>query len=476
MKHALLSLLLFTVVVYSFQACKKEPSHTPPATDEKLIESAKQFFEGSINKSVTQASGNYRIDAAKKPNWTSAKVHQFSTGPAIVVPIQYIEPLSIKTTLGGSKLFNLNDLAHLVIYKDKRGTYQVQVITFLPDSVALKPGYRDFTGILFVESWRGQRLRQLKFNTGGAILTYNAQDSTHLNKSIISTVAPSKIAPSTFIVTCDEIDGYNYSPAYPEDGYAWTESAGCSTWYIDMSGGTGDFESPSNADYGSIGGAGATSTPAEINVSHGPNFIGNIQDYLKCFTNGEGADHNYNVTVCVDQPIPGTRQAWGFQDGASGSSAANNIFDVGHTFLIFSETYGGNTIVRNVGFYPKTVVNPLYPSDQGQLNDNEASIYNISLTINITNTQFFNMLSYVSQGNNPGFMYNLNNNNCTTFALMALQAGFVNLTSQMGSWAVGAGYGYDPGDLGEDIRNMQLDANMTRNTLENSHPNIGNCY
>jgi hypothetical protein len=186
-----------------------------------------------------------------------------------------------------------------------------------------------------------------------------------------------------------------------------------------------------------------------------------------------GTDHTYTVTVCVDQPIPGTRLPWRLQDGPQSSSAANNPVDVGHTFLIFSETYGGNTITRNVGFYPRTGVNPWYPSDQGQLNNNEGSSYNISLTITINSAQFFNMLNYVSQGNNPGYSYDLNSNNCTTFAIKTLQAGSVNLSSQIGVWFKGSGY--DPGDLGEDIRNMSLSSGMVRNTVQSSHPNVGNC-
>jgi len=54
-----------------------------------------------------------------------------------------------------------------------------------------------------------------------------------------------------------------------------------------------------------------------------------------------------------------------------------------------------------------------------------------------------------------------------------LQAGFVNISSRIGSWTSGSGY--DPGDLGEDIRNMPLSSNMSRNTVENPHPNVGNC-
>ena len=57
------------------------------------------------------------------------------------------------------------------------------------------------------------------------------------------------------------------------------------------------------------------------------------------------------------------------------------------------------------------------PTAQGQLNDDEGHDYNVSLTISVDNGQFFNILNYIALGNNPGFMYNLNKDNCTTFDL-----------------------------------------------------------
>jgi hypothetical protein len=71
-------------------------------------------------------------------------------------------------------------------------------------------------------------------------------------------------------------------------------------------------------------------------------------------------------------------------------------------------------------------------------------------------------------------MYDLNTNNCTSFAIHALQAGNINVPATVGSWADG-GFGYDPGDLGEDIRTMALGSSMTRNTTYNDHPNKYNC-
>ena len=472
MKHLLQALLLCLILCLSFNACQKTPGNPSGLTPEQqLIQAAKEAFDQQASSILRTPTGNPRIDAVKNPAWSSATVIQLHTGPAVVVPMHYIGNLDVTTTFGGAKLFSLNDLTNLLIYKDNQNIYHTEIITDFPDTSALKTRARTFTGILFVEDPSGNRLHQYKYSTNGSIQTLLINQGVTTHSADPTVASAGSTIPTTVITTCSEISGYNYSPDDPDGGVDWTESGGCSTFYIaDQSLGG---PSPSGSDYGQIPIPPAPALKEPI-VTTGPNIIGNAQNYFNCFTNVGGTDHLYKVTLCVDQPIPGTRQAWGYADGASGTSATNNVFDVGHTFLIFSETYGGSTITRNVGFYPKTLADPYSPSDQGQLNDNEISEYDISLTITITNAQFFNMLNYVSQGNNPGYLYNINTNNCTTFALTALQAGSVNISSQTGVWLRGSGY--DPGDLGEDIRSMPLASNMSRNTVDNPHPNTGTCY
>lgn len=151
------------------------------------------------------------------------------------------------------------------------------------------------------------------------------------------------------------------------------------------------------------------------------------------------------------------------------------MINTGHTFLILTENDQGNIISRNVGFYPSGIVVPTTTGafSQGVLGDDESHIYNISLTVTVTSAQFFNILNFISLGNNPGFYYNLNTNNCSTFAINAMGAGEVSLPSTRGSWPGGSGN--DPGDLGQDILGMSLSPNMTRNTVEKLHPNVGSC-
>ena len=176
--------------------------------------------------------------------------------------------------------------------------------------------------------------------------------------------------------------------------------------------------------------------------------------------------------LCVSQPEAGSRETWGFSGGSS--SASGNPVSVGHTFLILNQTSSSGSVVRNVGFYPTANVNPASPVSQGQLNNDVNHDYNIAVNITLTSSEFYQVLNFIEQGNNTGYLYDLNINNCTTFAINALGAAGINLPRTSGTWLNGSGL--NPGDLGEDLRAMQLPSDMTRTTLSGTHPNQGVCY
>ena len=203
-------------------------------------------------------------------------------------------------------------------------------------------------------------------------------------------------------------------------------------------------------------------------------IIQSVKNYFQCFTNVGGSDHTYTITVCVDQPDPGTRAPWTYTDGGpTGSSNTGNPFNVGHTFLILSESYSGTTITRNIGFYPSTTVSPISPASPGVFNDDDNHSYNISGSFAVNSAQFFSALNYITAANTSSYLYDLNTNNCTTFALNAAAQAGIALPRTVGTWLDGAGN--DPGDLGEDIRSSS-NPNMTKNTAPaNSHPNVGQC-
>ena len=471
MKHSVQGVLsLIPLILLFLPACQKQRSSDTPATaDQTRIAAARNYFDQSTRQSGPIApTGNPRIDAIKSPSWESAYCLQLSRGPAVIVPVYYQKDLVVTSNFNPRVPLPLNQLTRLVIYPDSSG-YHMELVTSFPDTTTIAPNTGKFSGIVFVETWQGTSLNSFKLSNN-QVLRKQTYSETRNTRNL---TPDGTKTPTTVVAICYEISGYNYAPSDPDADESWTEPAGCQYNYIpDLGEGAG----LSGADYGSVsGGTIPTVTAPTIVIPIGNNVIGNITDYLKCFSNYGGTDHTYQVTVCVDQPVPGTREAWATTPGgATGSSASGNPIDAGHTFLVLSEIFSDHTITRNVGFYPATKIYPSSPVAQGQLNDDEDHTYNISLTVTVDNGQFFNILNFISQGNNAGYTYNLNTNNCTSFDLQALDAGATILPSTVGTWPLG-GFGNDPGDLGEDIRSMQLASNMTRNTVSNSHPNLYTC-
>lgn len=209
-----------------------------------------------------------------------------------------------------------------------------------------------------------------------------------------------------------------------------------------------------------------------FSVTGAHNRIGNVRDYFKCFDNNPGDDHLYEVMLCVSQPAPGSREPWEFSPKHS-SDDDNPVF-VGHVFLVMKEKTAFKTILRNVGFYPEGNVWPYDPADQGCLNNDSYTDYNIALNIKVNSHQFNKVLNYLSKGNDKGYQYNLNSNNCTNFALDALREAGIIIPRTGGKWHHGGGL--NPGDLGEDLRTMKLSSNMKLITVYQAHGNQGNCY
>lgn len=473
--YCFLLLILFALIFFS---CKKNYV----ANNESDFENnARTFFNSNVK--TTEPASEQSIEIATNPSvvygrnpiWNKAVKKKIAGKDVLVVPIQYDSLFYVSSNASGGRLYLINEVSRLCIYKDQSGQYQAEVVTMVPDNSYFSGSKKSFSGIIHVDTWDGTAIRSYLFRDG------TAQSVTRSKRNAASIVGSSEDAMAengiSILEICYYFEGYNYAPAY-EEGYYYEEELGCtyeivSTGNESLGGGSSGLGSGGYSS--AIGAAGGTGGGALVNpissmpVARGDNIIASITDYNKCFTNLAGNTYSYSVTICVDQPVPGKRDPWGFT--VTGSSSGDNIVNVGHTFLIFTQISATGTVQRNVGFYPADYVTPISPSDNGQLNNDNAHSYNISLTVQLDNSQFFNMLNYVNGNNNP--TYNLNNNNCTSFALHTLEAGNVYIPASFGSWAGGGGY--DPGDLGEDIRNMALQPGMSRSTNDLAHPNLGTC-
>jgi hypothetical protein len=447
MHTKLKTLLSMAALAIFFSGCIKNNSDKTSSPTSSLIETARAYFNMSISASSASPNrGNYRACQPKSVDWASAITQHLPSYDAIIAPVTYNKNLLVTSTSNPNVAFNLSNLTSLVLIRDSNKVFHTAMLTLIPDSTNTTTSP---SGVFLQEDWYGNSLaKPVRFGPS----------STKSNSSVETDVIQN-------IQVCNEIDGYNYSPDDPSGGIAWSETS-CTTY---------GFEA------GTIGPGrplpGLTGLPIprltpllEVVLQSPQTRIADIAAYFGCFTNGPSPDHSYSVQVCVDQPEDGTRQAWGLTPGGlAGSSAAGNLIDAGHTFLVLTENNQGNIITRSVGFYPATSVGP-GSSVQGVLGNDQAHDYNISVTFNVSSAQFFNILNYVELGNNPGYDYNLSTNNCSTFAIHAVATGGITLPATLGTWPGGSGN--DPGDLGEDIRAM---GSPNVNTVENPHPNTGIC-
>lgn len=479
-------LFCITSLVCVITICCNKGSNESRPPDLEFIEIAKHYFENEVVGTIPNNSSTSAMESAmqtghpvyknieRNPVWENAVFMKLSVGAAVVVPVEYKTPWLIHSNFSGGAGYSINSLTRLLIYKDSLHNFHAEMLTHFPDSNYIDNSAKQFTGIVLVEDWAGKPVNRYKFERNGSIKKY---------RPTVGTSTPSLNASRALngnlqsVEICYEVSGYNYAPDDPGSGHYWTLSLGCTTFYVNDDGGN-----PSGYDYGPVGivppggtggggGGGISPSPSFILVD-GDNIIPNITQYINCFINTPGYNHNFNITLCVSQPEVGSRESWSFAGG--GSSGTGSPVTVGHVFFILNETSSIGNITRNIGFYPASSVNPSSPISQGQLNNDVYHDYDVAVNISVTNSQFFQVLNFIQQGNNPGYLYNLNTNNCTTFALNALSGAGINLPRTPGSWLNGGGL--NPGDLGEDLRTMDLPSNMTRTTLSGTHPNAGFCY
>ncbi len=461
MSHYTTKLIPVVFLCLCATCCVKDKRTISNAVGHTAIDSAQLYFESSVlGEGGPPNSQNYRAHQPRTVRWDLSRTVLLSNGQAIVAPVQFTHPLFITSDVTGNGSFSLNDITALIVMRDSSAQFHCSLVTYLPDSTAIV-GVSTSSGIMLVEDWQGNSIRAPRRFVKQ--LNSISTSSTDGNDGNVETDVDVNIE------VCNTIYGYNYSSDFPDDGESWSETS-CNTYGLQQLGSDG---SPGPRD---LTGIFVRRIPIyTVQLAPPGNPIGNIADYFKCFTQSDNSDHQYTVTLAVEQPVTDSRQPWTWSStGLGGSSAGTNPINVGHTWLIFSESTGIATTTRNVGFYPQSIVLPGSATAQGVLANDENMGYDISLTINVSSQQFFDMLNYTSQGNNAGYDYNLNSNNCTTFALDAMAAGGVAIPATIGTWT-GGGQGLDPGDLGEDLRGMQLAGNMSQNTVSNPHPNVGTC-
>ncbi len=185
-----------------------------------------------------------------------------------------------------------------------------------------------------------------------------------------------------------------------------------------------------------------------------------LKRYLDCF--GTITDNaTYEITVYVDEPY-------------SGSGFGKLFVDVGHAYVGFKKQYPGtDSYVQQVfGFYPsepgpEVLAGPV-PS---KVSSNGSAPYTVSMTYTVTAGQFQRAMD-AAQGA-TGQNYNLVGNNCVNFVFGITNAAGLPVPQNGTMLPWGGGYGYTPGQLGNDLRN---NSQNQANTNAGSAPmSLGPC-
>ncbi|MGH2643895.1 MAG: hypothetical protein ACRDE2_08105, partial [Chitinophagaceae bacterium] len=192
------------------------------------------------------------------------------------------------------------------------------------------------------------------------------------------------------------------------------------------------------------GGGGGISNIVNQPTDVAPVHPVNIIEELKCFGSEPGS--KYYITVNVDQPNPG------YRDDLSG-------IDPGHTyFTLEQDNADGTKIIRTVGFYPENFAGGGgFIDDQSAFGDDSNRGADVTLTITVNSNDFMSVIHEIDNENSKS--YNLDTYNCTTQVMQTLQVININLPATIHNGNAFENYmfqGYDPGDLGEDIRALNM--------------------
>jgi hypothetical protein len=176
------------------------------------------------------------------------------------------------------------------------------------------------------------------------------------------------------------------------------------------------------------------------------------------FFNDNKQPRNYEVTIFVDQPEAGTRETWAYvgDDG--------DVMSVGHTFFqLTKNNMDGTRIQYIVGYYPMNgSIDPLAEdyTDVGGFRNDNARNFDVSITYpNLQQWKFHELLDFLSSMQNT--TYDLRTQNCSDIGLRGARQLGQFLPDTQGTWPGGSGS--NPGDLGEDIRNLANSSSYSRN-------------
>lgn len=129
-----------------------------------------------------------------------------------------------------------------------------------------------------------------------------------------------------------------------------------------------------------------------------------LQKMINCFTTVPDAGATYRITLNADLP-----------DNSDPDALTNNL-EPGHAFITMTKTNGTQSVSQSIGFYPKRRYLSVFSTGvDSKIVDNGLHEYNSSISMNLSQIDFMGSLNLAVS--HSGLNYDLNDFNCTDFAL-----------------------------------------------------------
>ncbi len=464
-----LTVVTFTVVLI---ACKQDVFFNVDEnkkTNKAAVEEAITWFESNQPEFLVLKSGHKKKKTKViKPLWRGAFVDENQITEVVETHIETNGSFGFATDSAFEKweatgnAGYMTSVTRLIVKKDKKTNERVSfLMTIVGDKNYLEQNKfkmrgntymhknDNFNGLVFYHNLMGKFVNGWRFTNGKPSHTIDIDFDRDLSIQL----------KSGGFYDCSEYPVYGWFQDCT-DYYTVGEVGGqitsinytgtsCGTPYMDYQGSCIECTYvPGGGSGGSNGGTGGVSSYSHKKAP--PQSIGfDITDRLDCLQNVAGT--NSKMTIYVDQPVANSSVPY----------ANDNGIEVGHSFVALETIDSEGELIRQVfGFYPEKEVGPLYnPSEPGEVVLDDGHSYDVSISINISNTILSSMLIYASMKDQG--TYNLNSYNCTDFVIELGNMAGLNIPDCDGDWPGGGGS--NPGALGEYFRTLNDTSNIVIN-------------
>jgi hypothetical protein len=154
-----------------FISCKKsevrdEDFVKPIEEEEALLTSAESFFKKDVlGVSISSVGGSWE-KRKKTALWGNAYIAKYPQRDIVVVPLEFEKGASIGSGILGIKKLSLAEQSKLILYKDRKGKFQAEVYTFIPQKEYEANPKGKFDGLVVIDDWAGNNKGNYIFKAG----------------------------------------------------------------------------------------------------------------------------------------------------------------------------------------------------------------------------------------------------------------------------------------------------------------------